>query len=55
MSGRHGGSRKEPEGVRQAAVEIFRVFKPKVKRDGIVWINIGDAYNTPVKLAPDDP
>ena len=35
-------------------MEIFRVFKPKVKPDGIVWINIGDAYNTPVNWRPDD-
>jgi len=25
-----------------------------VKRDGIVWLNIGDAYNTPVNWRPDD-
>ena len=27
---------------------LFASFYPKLKKDGIVWINIGDAYNTPV-------
>lgn len=34
--------------------EIFTAFLPKLKQAGIVWINIGDAYNTPVNWRLDD-
>ena len=27
---------------------------PKLKPDGLVWINLGDAYNTPVNWRLDD-
>jgi DNA modification methylase len=48
------GVEEDPREYVKRLVEIFRVFKPKVKRDGIVWVNIGDAYNTPVNWRPDD-
>jgi DNA modification methylase len=48
------GVEEDPREYVKRLVEIFRVFKPKVKDDGIVWINIGDAYNTPVNWRPDD-
>src|SRR5580692_13013553 len=48
------GVEEDPREYVSRLVEIFRVFKPKVKRDGIVWVNIGDAYNTPVNWRPDD-
>jgi len=48
------GVEDDPREYVKRLVEIFRVFKPKVKQDGIVWINIGDAYNTPVNWRPDD-
>jgi DNA modification methylase len=48
------GVEEDPREYIRRLVEIFRVFKPKVKQDGIVWINIGDAYNTPVNWRPDD-
>ena len=48
------GVEEDPREYVRRLVEIFRVFKPKVKHDGIVWINIGDAYNTPVNWRPDD-
>ena len=44
------GVEEDPREYVKRLVEIFRVFKPKVKQDGIVWINLGDAYNTPVKI-----
>lgn len=34
--------------------ELFRSFLPKLKPWGIVWLNIGDAYNTPVNWREDD-
>lgn len=48
------GVEEDPREYVKRLVEIFRVFKPKVKRDGIIWINLGDAYNTPVNWRPDD-
>lgn len=33
---------------------MFRQLLPKMKRQGICWINIGDAYNTPVNWRADD-
>lgn len=34
--------------------ELFRSLLPKMKREGIVWLNIGDAYNTPVNWREQD-
>jgi DNA modification methylase len=48
------GVEEDPREYVARLVHIFRVLQPKVKRDGIVWINIGDAYNTPVNWRPDD-
>lgn len=33
---------------------VFTACLPKLKQSGIVWINIGDAYNTPVNWREDD-
>lgn len=33
---------------------LFLAVKPKLKASGICWINIGDAYNTPVNWRADD-
>ncbi len=33
---------------------VFTGILPKLKSDGIIWINIGDAYNTPVNWSQDD-
>jgi DNA modification methylase len=48
------GVEEDPREYVKRLVEIFRVFKPKIKHDGIVWVNIGDAYNTPVNWRPGD-
>ncbi|HET9079536.1 MAG TPA: site-specific DNA-methyltransferase [Trebonia sp.] len=48
------GVEEDPREYVKRLVEIFRVFKPKLKPDGIVWINLGDAYNTPVNWRPGD-
>src|ERR1700749_195018 len=53
MSGGMGVEEDPREYVRRL-VDIFRVFLPKLKQDGLVWINLGDAYNTPVNWRPDD-
>jgi DNA modification methylase len=28
--------------------ELFRALLPKLKRSGLAWVNVGDAYNTPI-------
>ena len=33
---------------------VFEALLPKLKRQGIVWINLGDAYNTPVNWRYED-
>jgi DNA modification methylase len=48
------GVEEDPREYVRRLVEMFAVLRPKVKRDGIVWVNIGDAYNTPVNWRPDD-
>lgn len=48
------GVEEDPRAYVQALTNIFRAFKPKLKREGIVWINLGDAYNTPVNWRRDD-
>ena len=48
------GVENDPRDYVEQLAEIFRRFLPKLKEDGIVWINIGDAYNTPVNWRLDD-
>ena len=33
---------------------VFTAILPKLKRQGIVWLNMGDAYNTPINWGPKD-
>ncbi len=48
------GVEEDPREYVKALTEIFRALQPKLKRDGVAWINIGDAYNTPVNWRQDD-
>jgi DNA modification methylase len=48
------GVEDDPRHYLDSLVSIFRVLRPKVKEDGLVWINIGDAYNTPVNWRSGD-
>jgi DNA modification methylase len=48
------GVEDDPRHYLQSLVQIFASFLPKLKDDGIVWINIDDAYNTPVNWRLDD-
>lgn len=48
------GVEEDPREYVKALAAIFRAFQPKLKQDGLVWINIGDAYNTPVNWRLDD-
>jgi DNA modification methylase len=48
------GVEDDPRDYVKSLVDIFAAFLPKLKPDGLVWINIGDAYNTPVNWRLDD-
>ncbi len=34
--------------------ELFRTLLPKVKTSGLLWVNLGDAYNTPINWREGD-
>jgi len=42
------GVESDPRRYIAGLAEIFTDLLPKVKQQGVLWINIGDAYNTPV-------
>jgi DNA modification methylase len=42
------GNEEDPRLYIAALAETFELLLPKLKPDGLLWINIGDAYNTPV-------
>lgn len=48
------GVEDDPREYVRAMTQIFTAFLPKLKPTGLVWINIGDAYNTPVNWRLDD-
>jgi DNA modification methylase len=48
------GVEDDPRDYIKSLVNIFSSFLPKLKPEGLVWINIGDAYNTPVNWRLDD-
>ena len=48
------GVEEDPRDYVIRMAEIFTAFLPKLKQTGIVWINMGDAYNTPVNWRLDD-
>jgi DNA modification methylase len=48
------GVETDPRDYLQTLTNMFSAFLPKLKSDGLIWINIGDAYNTPVNWRIDD-
>lgn len=51
----HGtGVEPDPRLYLKTLTLVFERIHTKLKREGIVWINIGDAYNTPVNWRLDD-
>jgi DNA modification methylase len=48
------GVESDPRHYVDELCELMRSFLPKLKPSGIVWLNIGDAYNTPVNWREDD-
>lgn len=48
------GTEDDPRDYLLALRTIFKSLLPKLKMRGIVWINLGDAYNTPVNWRYED-
>ena len=41
------GTEEDPRDYLRFLTETFTAFLPKLKKFGLIWINLGDAYNTP--------
>jgi DNA modification methylase len=48
------GSEADPRDYLTFLKAVFTRILPKLKSNGIVWINLGDAYNTPVNWRTED-
>jgi len=48
------GVEADPRDYLRFLIDVFSSILPKLKPEGIIWINIGDAYNTPVNWREDD-
>ena len=48
------GTEDDPREYIDTLKRIFLAVLPKLKPQGIIWINLGDAYNTPVNWQLDD-
>jgi DNA modification methylase len=48
------GTEEDPRDYLSFLVGVFKDLLPKLKPHGVVWINLGDAYNTPVNWRQDD-
>ena len=48
------GVEDDPREYLAELVAVFKSLLPKIKPEGNLWINIGDAYNTPVNWRVDD-
>lgn len=48
------GTEDDPRDYLQFLERVFLAVLPKLKPQGIIWINLGDAFNTPVNWSLDD-
>ena len=48
------GTEDDPRDYLAFLQSVFAAVLPKLKWNGIVWLNLGDAYNTPVNWGPKD-
>lgn len=48
------GTEADPRDYLSSLTRIFASILPKLKHQGLCWINLGDAYNTPVNWRRDD-
>ena len=49
-----GGTEEDPREYMAFLKAAFDALLPKLKQKGIVWLNMGDAYNTPINWGPKD-
>ena len=48
------GTEEDPRDYVESLKAVFTAILPKLKQGGIVWINLGDSYNTPINWGPKD-
>lgn len=48
------GAESDPREYVNALANVFAALAPKMKSTGLIWLNIGDAYNTPVNWRLED-
>jgi len=48
------GVEADPRDFVESLVSIFAQALPKLKEQGVLWVNLGDSYNTPVNWRSDD-
>ncbi len=48
------GVEADPREYLERLTAVFTTLLPKLKPRGVAWINLGDAYNTPVNWRQDD-
>ena len=48
------GTEADPRDYITFLKEVFLAIHPKLKRQGIIWLNMGDAYNTPINWTEKD-
>ena len=48
------GTETDPRDYIAFLQKVFTAILPKLKMDGILWLNLGDAYNTPVNWGKED-
>ena len=48
------GDEADPRVYLEEVSQIFSMLLPKMKPEGILWLNVGDAYNTPVNWRQED-
>ena len=49
-----GGIEEDPRDYIEFLTKVFTLLLPKLKPYGIIWLNIGDAYNTPINWGKKD-
>ena len=48
------GTEEDPRQYIAFLKAAFERLLPKLKKKGIIWLNMGDAYNTPINWGPKD-
>ncbi len=49
-----GGTEADPRDYIEFLAQVFTLLLPKLKQHGIIWLNIGDSYNTPINWGGKD-